>query len=158
EFLQHAIRLVPEAEIQQMQPVLDRFGADLEPVRARLRQQNMDAVARDLGQRRTDPDEAQPLLGDWPQTLGVGDYLAVRADQGVPLHLVVWEPELHGGAAYAYWVIEVVLAGLLVGLFLNKLAAENLCYQCVAKRVRTPLGTVKLPADQAIRALREGEL
>ncbi len=109
----------PEKEAE-MEPLLRRFKDELAAVRARIRVQGVGRMA--LGQRDRN---LEPVVGPWLENLGLIGYLNLRAEQGVKLNLYVTEVHLGYGATIAYWIAEVLIAGLITAGVMHKLSNDK---------------------------------
>lgn len=114
-----ARRLADPKKEQEMEPVFRRFGAAFAGVRERFKAEGVHGA---FGDRHT---AAEPIVGPWINTLGLGGYLTLRAEQGVTVNFFGTKILLNQTASYLYWVVEVLAAGLATALLMRKAARDK---------------------------------
>jgi hypothetical protein len=86
-------------------------------------------------------------------------YFDMQAHEGVRIGRSGWlDVQLGHAGSYAYWALEVLLAVAVAFALAYRAAAAPFCERCGRWMVERRLGGIRPPADQAVEALRTGDL
>jgi hypothetical protein len=85
-------------------------------------------------------------------------YLDFMAEKGVNIHLRRAKFNLGYYGSYAYWGMELLLAGGFALYLMASTAGGPFCVRCRTWKTERELGTLTLDADTAARVFTEGEV
>jgi hypothetical protein len=121
---------------------------DYERFLARTAQQKVDPLKK--GQVR------MPQVNRQDDT--IFDYLDRRAKDGIPVQFKRIHFNLGYIGSYIYWIVEILIVGVLALAIMRGCAADPFCAQCQSWKEKRSLGTLTMAPETAVGIFRTGEV
>jgi ribosomal protein S27AE len=144
-------------------PIVHGYGyLDLQRARAQL---DPEALATAMGMSPDALPADVKASGVTPEAIRTARvtslplYFDLQAHEGVRIGRSGWlDIRLGHAGSYVYWALELLLAAAVAFALAYRAAAAPFCERCGRWMAERRLGGVRAPADEAVEALRAGDL